>query len=239
YACTLDGQVYALNASTGGLLWEKSLNGSPLAPAAVEAVLVVATREGEVTAFDRNGGVMWRSSFEDGITYGPAIHNGGVWFATGKKLFVMENGNVEKVLEFQASVTSFSLKDGEAYVCLEDGTVRSVKDGEVGWSFTSPAGAPHSMAVAENTIFVSCGNRLFCLEHGTGEAIWEMCIRGDSLAVAYGKIFMTSEDGGIYCIGSWGKAQNESFIAGLAYICAAAVLAFLLYMLGRKTGKRR
>lgn len=233
YACTSEGYVYALNATTGNTLWAKRLGGSPLAPAADERVAVVATREGEVTAFDRNGGIVWSLSIGDGVTSGPAIQGERVWIASRRKLCVVENGNTEDEFVFQTCITSFSIANGKAYVGYENGTVGAVEEGTVTWSFACNGAPPSSVTLAGNMVIAACGNTLFCLESGTGEEVWKTDIGGGPPAVAYGKVFVSSAEGAVYCIGSWGNAQNGSFTIGLVYLCTAALLVLALYALRR------
>lgn len=90
YLGTEDGEVFALDATTGKLLWRVPVKGEVLAsPAAGEGLVVVATTAGNIIALDPDTGEQ-RWLFEDeqpaltirGVSQ-PVIEAGGVLYGSG------------------------------------------------------------------------------------------------------------------------------------------------------------
>jgi hypothetical protein len=54
-----------------------------------------------------------------------------------------------------------------------------------------------------------------------------------SPAIAYGKAFVGTEDGRLYCIGSWGQVPGDNIGKGVLFLAVAALLFVLLWRLGK------
>lgn len=86
YAATAAGVVYALNAATGGELWETNLGASiTKAPALANGILYVGSSDGRLSAIAAGGcgqaqcPVLWTTSTGSAITTQPAVAGGVVY----------------------------------------------------------------------------------------------------------------------------------------------------------------
>ncbi len=88
YAADANGNIYALNANTGALLWTHGSNERSDALALDQSNLY-ANGNGFIKAIDRrNGTQLWRYAFGDRIM-------GGILVGEGRLLFVSESGTIQ------------------------------------------------------------------------------------------------------------------------------------------------
>jgi outer membrane protein assembly factor BamB len=85
YAASLDGSVYAVNATTGRAVWTTNV-GSPVSssPELVNGLVFVGSQSGQLAALSpRNGSVVWTFQTGGAISSAPLISSGIVYVGSG------------------------------------------------------------------------------------------------------------------------------------------------------------
>jgi eukaryotic-like serine/threonine-protein kinase len=196
--------VYALDASTGELVWSEpgAFEGWPVVANGVLYVSQIVDPSG-MQAFDafdaKTGAQIWSTPTECAVQF-PAVHNG---------IVVVHNCDTGRVVALDAATGSqlWSFQDahaelivGGAYVYVEangpsgNGVYAlSAKTGAIRWSFTSSNGIGVPEALANGVLYAG-GSPLYALDATTGKMLWSASGLYAS-AVAKGVIYTAS--GGI------------------------------------------
>lgn len=105
-----DGNIYALKASTGTLLWKYQTNGGVVAAPKITAqgVLYVGSHDGSLYALDTttNGTVVWKKDLGGAIFASAAIgeEKGAVYIGNaaenGPRVFALDANNGEVIWDF-------------------------------------------------------------------------------------------------------------------------------------------
>ena len=199
-----DGNVYALSASTGALIWSHATGGDIgySSPSVVNGVVYIGSSDGNLYALDAStGGLLWsRATANSGSS--PAIVNGVLYDVRGNS-------------------TVYALS-------ASTGTLRwSHSTGGISGSIL-----PSSPAVANGVVYVgSSGNRLYALRASTGAFLWSRGVgdSGSSPAVANGLVyigsylgyvraFKASTGGLVWSGGSNGNDNSPAVANGVVYV---------------------
>ncbi|MFB6141857.1 MAG: PQQ-binding-like beta-propeller repeat protein [Halorientalis sp.] len=209
--------LYALDAATGGRLWEVQIpEGVFAAPAATERSVYVGGQNGTLYALDpATGREQWTFSADrvpgardpavrvGGIAASPAVRGGDLYVATfNGVLYALDAGTGRVRWEHDTGhsiAASPSVTERSVLVGNYGGTFFAFgrQNGSVRWRFS--AGTPISKsaaAVAGDRVYVgSNGGTLFARTLSDGEAVWSLRARTPILsspAVADGWLFVTS-----------------------------------------------
>ncbi len=174
--------LYALDASTGGVIWSTTVDGGfwDSSPVIVDGTIFIGTFGGSLIALDcLTGQIMWDTPLEDPITATPACHDGSLFVGTDQ-----------------------SGTDG-VFVRVDAST------GQIQWSRAfSIHGSP---SVAGGLVFFGETNfgmeaRLIALDCATGETVWTYAVEAEwfagTPAVSDGIVYMPAHDGNLYAFGS-------------------------------------
>ncbi|KAA9009513.1 PQQ-binding-like beta-propeller repeat protein [Histidinibacterium aquaticum] len=195
YASTGFGQVHAVDASSGGILWTQDLGASGSAAPTVEGgLLYVAARDGRAWALDRQTGrIRWtRSGISSpsgfGGGSGPAVGDNTAVFPTsaGEVVALFALGGRERWRSFvvgeragtaQSNVSDIAadpvIAGGRVYAGNFSGQVAafSLADGERIWS--ADEGAVGPMRPVGNAVYlVNDIGQLVRLDAATGRVVW-------------------------------------------------------------------
>ena len=210
-----DGFIYALRPRTGELVWrfrfsQRSLN-SPVTVVG-DTVYAVQSEEpleggfmGQVIALDATGtgdlpasAVRWHA---DGITAGfaaPLFHDGRLYVVTNSgNLHALDAGTGRALYELPLGTVGRAspvLADGKLYTTEVNGNVHVLRPGKDGFE-----------VLDHDTLTIS---------EGRHNELWS------GFAVAYGRLYLNSEDG-IYCLGD-PKAPFKGPAPGAGPLAAAA-----------------
>jgi outer membrane protein assembly factor BamB len=201
------GQMYALNALTGAILWVGSeqpvfFNGS----AAVGHGLVFATGFiGPLIAYDADTGeIVWTSDITD-PAQGPPVLQGRALYKAGVlgELFAIDasTGTLRWSTPPEAgnSDQAPTLADGRVFhIRSGDGplTTYDARTGEQLWQKQYASSA--SMSAAHGMLFVSANEMILALDQATGDVLWTAprdTIMAGAPAVAGGLVFVPSGAG--------------------------------------------
>jgi outer membrane protein assembly factor BamB len=209
-----DGNVYALNASTGAIIWKYATGQTfvPSSPAVVNGVVYVEGYFGTIFALDASTGAkLWSYNAEDAsTTSSPAVVNGVVYFGGADNHVYALNANTgAKLWSFATggSVDSSpAVINGVVYVGSEDRNLYALNasTGALLWSFATGGYVDSSPAVANGVVYVgSWDTKLYALNASTGAKLWSFATKGvvgPSPAVANGTVYIGSDDGDLYAL---------------------------------------
>ena len=181
------GSLYALDAASGEIAWERDFSaGAAARPAVSGATLIAGDLDGRLIALSRDGGeIIWTSAPFGGAIYGAVSANDSSAFAAS------ENG----------VAAAASLEDGALLWSYETG----------GAIYGGATLAGDSVFVA------SLDDWVYSIDAKTGGLKWKTELgRGTASAplVAGGKVLVGARDGRVYALDAASGANEWSFYAG-------------------------
>jgi outer membrane protein assembly factor BamB len=195
YVGSDDGNVYALNATSGTKLWNFTTGDSVASsPAVVNGVVYVGSGDGNLYAIYANNGQLkwnfWIGSVGSVVWSSPAVANGVVYIGC---------------------------VDGNVYAF-------SANDGTKLWSFTTggygPTGELSTSAVVNGVVYVgSDDGNVYALNATSGTKLWNFTTGdsvGSSPAVVNGVVYVGSDDGNLYALNATTGAKVWSYATGPA-----------------------
>jgi outer membrane protein assembly factor BamB len=243
---TSEAELYAFDATTGALLWRRTLSGEPASDMTVaNGMLYVSFLTGHVLrAFNASSGVgLW--SFP-GPTFAPTVVGGVVYAAddlhslwaldatTGQKLWVAR-------VPFGGYGTGVAVSDGRVYA---GGHVAGglpsplyaydAATGALLWRTRTGGQIQGTPAVVGNKVFVGSGDHLlYAVNASTGHVRWTAptgSVIASSAAVADGRVFVGSADHSEYAFDArtgqqlWATPTGGNITAIQASIVANGVV---------------
>ncbi|HJR42867.1 MAG TPA: PQQ-binding-like beta-propeller repeat protein [Gemmatimonadaceae bacterium] len=220
-----DGNLYAIRARDGRVLWRAPTEGRVRSSPAIDGDLVfVGSADGRMYAFETaTGRQRWRFDTEgvklESRSFGydrrtvqssPAVKDSLVVFG-GRDGFLYgvdrARGTQRWRVDHRISWvnTSPAVHDGLVFAGSSDGRFAHAVDARTGverWRVTTPSLVWSSPAVSGDAVYVAdWGGNLLALEARTGAAQWRHRMGGRMLSspvLADGRIYIGSDDGGIY-----------------------------------------
>lgn len=212
YVGSANGNVYALNATTGTFKWIYTTGDWVVAAPAVSGnSLYVGSKDGTFYALTAStGALLWTFSTGGPISAPATVKNGVVYFgsedhtlyalnaANGSLLWSYTTG--DKIFGGAAVVSNvvyFGSLDHNVYAL-------SAVDGSLIWSHTTGGGVAGSPAVTGGAVYVgSYDHYMYALSAASGGTVWQFQTGGwifSSPAIAYGKVYFGSTDHNIYAL---------------------------------------
>ncbi|MFF3559724.1 PQQ-binding-like beta-propeller repeat protein [Streptomyces sp. NPDC002574] len=228
YAGSWDGNLYAVNATTGKQRWSFTADGDENAYSSVvaaHAVVYVGNENGKLYAVDAaTGKQRWSFTTGDYVGSSPTVADGVVYVgsedhhlyavdaATGKQRWSFTTGgDVESTPAVAGGVVYIGSWDGKLYA-LDAAT------GKQRWSFTTGDTVQSSPTVADGMVYVgSRDHHLHAVDAATGKQRWSFTTGGDvdaSPAVADGVVYVHSCDHHLYAVDIATRRKRWSFTTG-------------------------
>jgi len=242
------GFLYALNASTGALIWSYATGGSASTAAVANGVVYVGSNSGTMYALNAStGALMWSFTTGSYIESSPAVVNGVVFFGSyDDKFYALDayTGALRwtKVIgDNQAEQSSAAVANGIVYVGSYNGSIYALRasTGAVVWNH--PTGYPvvSSPAIASGVLYVGSGynngdGKVVALSASTGRLLWRHGTGGyvtSSPALANGIVYVGCQDGKLYALRAasgtlvWSHETPEGY-AGSSPAVANGVVYF-------------
>ena len=248
-----NGELQALNASTGSELWsaplgdEQDLSLIVSAPAVVNGRVFVGSNDGHlyaVSAFD--GSPLWASPTPVGVNVStPAVGNGVVYFATWNGYVyavTANNGSLAWRSSYNSGFGEWNaapaVSGGLVYMGSSDGNLYalSVQDGHQVWNYSTGAPVNSSPAVANGLVYISSeDSNVYALNASTGAYQWRYTTGGEvisSSTVANGVLYFASFDGNLYALNASTGAYRWSSSTGGGAVSSPAVANGIVYIGG-------
>ena len=219
YVGSFDGNVYALNASTGALLWSYATgNAVDSSPAVANGVVYIGSSDNNVYALNASTGVLlWSHTTGGAVESSPAVANGVVYVGSyDGNVYALNASTGAKLWSYTTGGSVFSspaVANGVVYVGSDDGTVYALNafTGAPLWGYHTGNGVYSSPAVANGVVYIS-DNNVYALNASTGALLWSYTAGffvDSSPAVANGVVYVGSNDYNVYAFGRTGAAGTE------------------------------
>lgn len=248
------GRFYALNASSGKILWNVSMTDWICGSPAVSGGLVYVGSD-KLYSFDaRNGSLVWsymESSTSDAFIYcSPTIAYGNVYVTGGYAVSALREDTGELVWSYRAGdvfyVNSPAVSYGVVYVGSFDYNVYALDafNGSVIWKSPTPGFLDCSPSINDGIVYVAGhfgGNSgvngpgmLYALNASDGTQLWNRTfgrpVFGGTPAVVSGVVYVGNADGNFYALnGSNGEIiWKKDFLASMSFSSPAFVNNVLL-----------
>jgi len=166
YVGSFDGNVYALNATTGVKLWIFHTGGvaDMDSPAVINGVVYVGGSNGKVYAIDAsNGAEIWHFTADNPVQSSPAVVDGVVYIGSRLSEYALDAKTGVQLWKAPISPTAYSspaVADGIVYVGSEDNNLYALRasDGTTLWKV--PAGLfESSPAVVNGVVYIGSDNK--------------------------------------------------------------------------------
>jgi len=211
YFGSYDHHLYALNASSGKLLWKYATDGGIVSKPAVFGDYVYSGSEDYRlhVVSTRTGSVTWTYFTNGPVRSSPYIAHGHVFIgsddaslhavnlANGRGIWKMDSGALIRSTPLvNQDDIYFGNEAGELF-CLDF-------HGRIKWRFKAKRAITSSPVVSDSFVFISSLDAmLYALEAKSGWVIWRFHLDKGSIStpcLADGLIFTGSVDGNIYCV---------------------------------------
>lgn len=196
YAAGHDGSIARIDAESGNQMWRVTAGKKLSAGAGVGSGLVlVATRKGEVLAYDLDGKALWESRVSSEVLSAPQAAEGMVVVrAADGQIFGLDARDGKRKWVYQRALPALAIRSHAGVVITRGGVFAgyaggklvalSLANGVLGWeaSVAQPRGATELERIADvtsqpvvdgNTVCaVAYQGRVACFEINNGNLIW-------------------------------------------------------------------
>ncbi len=215
YIGSEDGKVYALNASTGLILWSYLTNAVPdsdvySSPAVAGGVVYVGSGDGAFYALNATNGLqLWNYTTDNGFLSSPAVVDSVVYTGGGLDVYAFDATNGTMLWNYPTGGSVYSspaVVGGVVYVGSENDRVYALNatNGAVLWSYLTGGWVDSSPAVVGGAVYVgSDDNNVYALNATNGFQLWNYTSYKveSSPAVVDGVVYIGSD-------GLYGGAAN-------------------------------
>lgn len=237
YVGSADDYLYAINATTGALVWRFKTGNSIVdsTPAVVGGVVYVGSTDNYLYAVNATTGTQkWKFQTGGAINSSPAVVNGTVYVGSAdNNVYALNATTGAQKWKFPTGsmvLSSPAVSNGVVYVGSYDNNVYAIKDngtsGTQLWKFTTGGKVFSSPAVSGGLIYVgSDDGSAYGLVASTGMQQWKYTPAGtpyafESSPAAYGgNVYIGSDQGYFYAL----VARNGSVIWNVGSVTPSIV----------------
>ncbi len=213
--CNPAGHFEALDASTGTVLWINATSAAVISsPSADNGWVFFGEDDGTVLAVDEtNGHRIWATSAGATVRNAPAVAYGRVYVGTSRGFIALSEYTGTTAWSFNTNnqnATSAAVNNGIVYFGTGRGNLYAVNatTGAQIWGPTLSAGAVTSspaLALGSKLLLVGSNDHyVYAFSMTNGSRLWRYPTGGpvsSSPAVADGRVFVGSQDSGVYALG--------------------------------------
>jgi len=181
FAGSLTGDLYCINATDGTTVWNRMIEPDKLywgvgsCPLIYEnAVFVNTASGGALFAFDLDGNELWNITTGNYRGYPPAV----AYYLSP----AAHDGNI------------FFGGSGPALYCVDVSTQAEV------WNFSTSGTVSTAPAIEDGVVYFATTSRMYAVDMD-GKEVWRRDLKAtiSSPAVAYGRVYIGSDDKKVYC----------------------------------------
>ncbi len=226
YIGSEDGNVYALDATSGIQLWKYTTGDDVFSsPAVFNGVVYIASFDGNVYALNATNGVkLWNYNTSDWVWASPAVLNGVVYIASfNRNIYALNATNGDKLWNYTTSGyvdSSPAVVNGVVYVGSDDGNVYALNatNGVPLWCYATNGEVHSSPAVVGGVVCVgSDDGNVYALNATSGNQLWSY-FAGDpvdsSPAIVNDVVYILSGNGYVYALNAANGAELWSYNIG-------------------------
>ena len=246
--------LYALNSTTGELLWKYPNVFTVSSPAVANGMVYVGSSDANLYAVHAaTGTLLWKYTTGGAVTSSPTVVNGSVYVAsTDANVYALDARTGALLWKFATegiSITSSpAVANGVLYIGAEDHIVRSgvaVEEGSVRaldaatgtllWIYPTLTWIDSSPAVSNGIVYAgSLDGTFYALNSNDGSLLWQFTAGDHNLqsspAVAGGVVYFGSTDGNIYALNAKTGDLLWQYTTGGAVISSPAVANGVVYV---------
>ncbi|MDO9114422.1 MAG: outer membrane protein assembly factor BamB [Polaromonas sp.] len=225
YAAGVDGNVARFDAESGKQLWRVETGKKLSAGVGVGSGLVLmATRKGEVLAYDPDGKALWQSRVSSEVLSAPQVAEGIVVVrAADGQIYGLDARNGKSKWVYQRALPSLAIRSHAGVVVMRGGVFAgyaggklvalSLSNGVLGWeaSVAQPRGATELERIADVTsqpvadgssiCAVAFQGRVACFEIINGNLIWAREMSSISgLSVDASSLYVSDARGAVHAL---------------------------------------
>ena len=239
YVGAYDGNVYALDALTGQIMWNYRTGDNDLtfSPTVADGIAYIGSPDHYLYALDAStGSLIWRYKAEDDVRTRPAVADGLVYFVSYDGYLYALDAMMGELRWRYNTVTEWpknspAVSNGVVYFGSDDRHLYALdaSTGELRWRYDTDGGT--SPTVSEGVVYVGSSD-LYALDASTGELRWRYDMEDgaeSSPTVSGGVVYVGSEDRRIYAVdASTGRLQwrhemvdeynYPTAVAGVVYV---------------------
>lgn len=198
------GSVFSVSPGSGNVLWSKDVGGYPRQPIIFDNSVIVASSNGNITAFRQDGSVKWAIKASDYI-YG--IGAGDKIYATTDRglISVDKLGNVTVIYNL-SNLTYTSPVVGENIIIfgVENNLVAVKPNGGVSWQNSVSRFWKSNPVIDQGMVFIGAlDNSLYAFDVVDGFFRWKTETYGWVLSTPYvggASVYFGSNDGYVYSV---------------------------------------
>ena len=214
YVGSGDNHLYALDASTGDLLWSYEMGDNVYlesSPAVSGGVVYVGSDDNHLYALDAStGDLLWSYKTGAYVESSPAVSGGVVYVGSGDNhLYALDASTGDLLWSYETGDhvdSSPAVSGGVVYVGSDDNHLYALdaSTGDLLWSYETGDYVESSPAVSGGVVYVgSYDNHLYALDASTGDLLWSYKTGAyveSSPAVSGGVVYVGSRDNHLYAL---------------------------------------
>src|SRR5579884_3673820 len=244
YIGSRDKNLYAINASTGKVIWQYTLGDTIIAssPAIANGIAYIGANDGKLYALNTTTGtLLWSYTTGSYINSSPAVANGIVYIGSDKLYAFRANTGtlLWSIATGTAVGSSPTVAEGVVYVGSWDNNGKlyaiNAQTGSVLWSYTTNGPIYSSPAVANGIVYVgSYDQKLYAINTANGTLLWSYLF-GSSIVssptVANGVVYIGSTwDENLYAFNATIGTLLWSYNLGYLIHSSPAVVNGVVYI---------
>ncbi len=229
YVGSPDNNVYALNASTGGLLWKYTTGNSVTIPAVANGVVYIGSQDHNLYALNAStGALLWKFATGGLILSGPAVANGVVYVGSFDNNLYALNASTGALI-WSHTTNGFwlpAVANGVAYAVggsSDPGLFAfDAATGVLLWKYVLQEASNTAPTVANGVVYFANDNgngfdgAVYALDASTGALLLQYTIgtagfQLSSPTIVNGMLYIGSEDGNLYALGLPDQQMSEKF----------------------------
>jgi outer membrane protein assembly factor BamB len=190
YVALKDGSLQAVDVESGAERWKVEL-ATTFAPETGDGFVFAAAGDEIVALLDRTGGVGWKASAGGPIAAAPFFDAGALVVTKTDGEVIMLNASDGRVIwrrSYDSPLAVVPSVGGERlYLALNDSRVLAVNadTGDPLWTYTVEGLASGVLALDDQVVIGTRGNRVYSLKSEDGRLRWTWQVGGDVMGPAF------------------------------------------------------
>lgn len=208
--------LYCVNASNGNIVWRNENITGASSVAIYNRVLFIGSQSGNFSCVNATtGNIIWSEKIENnpgwyGIASSPLIYNEKVYITTfssgalhcfdisGTELWNITTGNEISCFTSPAAYEGLIFfagnSTGNALYCVNENGIRE-------WTFSIGEKITNTPSIDNGNVYFATSSKLYAVNITSHTEVWNVSFSGTMsiAALSYGKVFIGSKDGNLYC----------------------------------------
>ena len=213
YVGSYDKKVYALNASSGTLMWSYTTGSYVLSsPAVASGKVYVGSYDKKVYCLNAyTGAFIWSYTTGDVVESSPAVADGKVYVGSyDKKVYCLNASTGAFIWSYSTGdwvICSPAVAGGIVFIGSYNKKVYALNasSGALMWSYTTGDAIVSSPTVSSGMVYIgSMDYKVYCLNASSGKHVWNYTTGSyvdSSPAVAGDKVYVGSDNCKVYAFG--------------------------------------